>query len=314
MDIDKEIELAFPRPTNLNHLTHGDSIVQLGSCFSEHISQRLVYSGFDVLSNPFGVVFHPIPLANQILWALDTDLYENQLVLNDDVYLHYQASSTVYGMSEDEIIRLFKTNLSILKDKLISAKVIFITLGSTHVYKHVEFGIVANCHKQNKNLFEKELSEIVDLKAVWSNVLNKLKELNPQLQVVFTVSPVRYKRDGWIENNQSKARLIELCNQLNQTSFYFPSYEIVIDLLRDYRYFEKDGVHPNDQAVDCVWNLFKNWFFNEESLVLIQEISRLRLRQNHKILYPESQTAKHFEVETKKLIEDFLAKNPKVIW
>lgn len=314
MDIDKEIELAFPRPTNLNHLTHGDSIVQLGSCFSEHISQRLVYSGFDVLSNPFGVVFHPIPLANQILWALDTDLYENQLVLNDDVYLHYQASSTVYGMSENEIMRLFKTNLSILKDKLISAKVIFITLGSAHVYKHIEFGNVANCHKQNKNLFEKELSEIVDLKTVWSNVLNKLKELKPQLQVVFTVSPVRYKRDGWIENNQSKARLIELCNQLNQSSFYFPSYEIVIDLLRDYRYFEKDGVHPNDQAVDCVWNLFKNWFFNEESLVLIQEISRLRLRQNHKILYPESQTAKHFVVETKKLIDDFLAKNSKVIW
>lgn len=314
MDIEKEIELAFQKPNELNQLTHGETIVQLGSCFSEHISQRLIYSGFDVLSNPFGVVFHPLPLANQILWALDMDEYENQLVLNDDVYLHYQASSSIYAMSEDALKSLFKSNLTLLKVKLSSAKIVFITFGSAHVYKHKEFGCVANCHKQNKSLFQKELSEIIDLKEVWINVLNKLKNLNPQLQVVFTISPVRYKRDGWVENNQSKARLIELCNQLNQFSLYFPSYEIVIDLLRDYRYFEKDGVHPNEQAVDYVWNLFKLWFFNKESLDTIVEITKLRLRNDHKILYPESQTASNFEFETKKLIQEFLLKHPKVIW
>ncbi|MFN5984554.1 MAG: GSCFA domain-containing protein [Fluviicola sp.] len=314
MDIEKEIKSAFQAPKQLNKLNHGDSIIQLGSCFSEHISQRLNHSGFDVLSNPFGVVFHPIPLANQILWALDTDLYENQIVTKDDVFLHYQASSSIYAMSEDKLKSLFLSNLLNLKEKLQTAKVIFITMGSAHVYKHSEFGIVANCHQQNKDLFEKQLSEIDHLESVWKNVLDKLKAFNPQLQVVFTVSPVRYKRDGWIENNQSKARLIELCNRLNDTFFYFPSYEVVIDLLRDYRYFEKDGVHPNEQAVDVVWSLFQDWFFDLETSKTIQEINKLRIRSEHKILYPESIIASKFEVETKQLIQEFLKKNPKVIW
>lgn len=314
MDIEKEIKSAFQAPKQLNKLEHGDTIIQLGSCFSEHISQRLFHSGFDVLSNPFGVVFHPLPLAYQILWALDHTLYENQIVTKDDVFLHYQASSLVYSMSEDKLKSLFLSKLSNLKEKLQTAKVIFITLGSAHVYKHSEFGFVANCHQQKKDLFEKQLSEIDQLKSVWTEVLNKLKIFNPQLQVVFTVSPVRYKRDGWIENNQSKARLIELCYHLNNLSFYFPSYEVVIDILRDYRYFEKDGVHPNEQAVDFVWSLFQSWFFAEETSNLILEISKLRIRSEHKILYPESRIAVNFEAETKELIQEFLKKNPKVKW
>jgi lysophospholipase L1-like esterase len=314
MNIEKEIKSAFQSPKQLNKLDHGDSIIQLGSCFSEHISQRLVHSGFDVLSNPFGVVFHPLPLANQILWALDHNLYEDQIVSKDDVFLHYQASSFIYAMSEDKLKSIFLSKLSNLKEKLQTAKVIFITLGSAHVYKHSEYGFVANCHQQNKNLFEKQLSEIDHLETVWSDVLSKLKAFNPQLQVVFTVSPVRYKRDGWIENNQSKARLIELCNRSNNIAFYFPSYEVVIDMLRDYRYFEKDGVHPNEQAVDFVWSLFQDWFFSESTTKTIQEINKLRIRSEHKILYPESIIATKFETETKALVQEFLKKNPKVIW
>jgi hypothetical protein len=314
MDIEKEIKSAFQAPKQLNKLEHGDSIIQLGSCFSEHISKRLSHSGFEVLSNPFGVVFHPIPLANQILWALDQSLYENQIVTKDDVFLHFQASSLIYSMSEADLKNLFTSKLSNLNLKLKSAKVLFITFGSAHVYKHAEFGYIANCHQQNKNLFEKQLSEIDQLELLWSDVISKLKIFNPELQVVFTVSPVRYKRYGWIENNQSKARLIELCNQLNNNSLYFPSYEVVIDILRDYKYFEKDGVHPNDQAVDFVWSLFQDWFFDESTTKTIQEINKLRIRSEHKILYPESIIASKFEAETKELIQEFLKQHPKVIW
>ncbi len=119
MDIEKEIKSAFQAPKQLNKLEHGDSIIQLGSCFSEHISERLVHSGFDVLSNPFGVVFHPLPLANQLLWALDLTLYENQIVAKEDVFLHYQASSLVYSMNEDKLKSVFAVLVTIIALQMI---------------------------------------------------------------------------------------------------------------------------------------------------------------------------------------------------
>ncbi len=301
----------FLVPKELKTVDHGQTIVQLGSCFSEHISERFSQAGFSVLNNPFGVVFHPIPLAKQIIWAID-GYFEEQFIQKEDVFLHFQASSLLYDLSEQSLKDKLQENYLRLKTELKNAHTLFVSLGSAHAYVHETVGVVANCHQQNGKLFQKELSSVTDLVSIWEEVIRKLKNLNPAIQLVFTISPVRYSRDGWIENNRSKARLQEMCEQLKSEVLYFPSYEIVLDLLRDYRYFEKDGVHPNELAIDEVWKSVQAWFLNKSTKKTVLEIEQLKARMNHRLLFPGTSAAIRFEEESKKLLNEFIDRNPTV--
>lgn len=286
----------FPKPTIGCEVSYHEPIILLGSCFSTHIADELTQHGFQVNNNPLGTIFHPTPLARFLKETL-SELKTERIIQRNDVFLSWDASSSVYAFSEIELKSKIATiRASFLKD-ISRAKLLVITLGSAHGYTLKSSGeIVANCHKTSSIEFDKKCTESVKMYTDWAKVITQLKVLNPDLKVVFTLSPVRYRRDGWVENNQSKAELLTLVHRLvdEKLAYYFPSYEWVIDVLRDYRYFEKDGVHPNELAVEGVWKLFQNWFFSQETQVIVDEVNQLNGLSNHRLLFPESLESESF--------------------
>lgn len=294
---------------------HGDSIVQLGSCFSTNMSFWFRRAGFQVLDNPLGVIFHPIPLAKQILLALGKAEF-SEFVQKEDVSVSYDASSTLYGMGDSELHELLDKQLQKLKSSLQHSKIVVVTLGSAHGYRLKKSGdLVANCHQQVSSSFEKELTSAEVLYPFWELAINELRKINPAIQFVFTVSPVRYVRDGLMENSLSKSELFRLISMLKQDSvYYFPAYELVNDVLRDYRYFDLDGVHPNELATECVWNFLKQELFSDKTNRLIEELMKLRKMEEHRLLYPESKKAAEYQNNFKQKRESFLSLYPVVVW
>jgi hypothetical protein len=174
---------------------------------------------------------------------------------------------------------------------------------------------VANCHQQPQSLFEKELTGAEEMHSIWDSAIKELKTSNPGIHIVFTVSPVRYIRDGLMENSRSKAELFRLIPMLESDSIhYFPAYELVNDVLRDYRYFEADGVHPSNEATEFVWDFLKQTLFSSETHGLVEEIIKLRKMEEHRLMYPESQKATEYLDLVKQKRESFLSQYPVVVW
>lgn len=307
----------FPPAKELTAIRYGKPVLLLGSCFSTHLNDRLRDAGFQVGSNPFGTIFHPIPLARFILDTLTDEPLEERTFQRDDVWLSWDASSEVYAMSEEALKAKLLDIRQKFRQQLETAQLLVVTVGSAHGYRlHPGELIVANCHKMPGTSFRKELTTTENLLAAWEKVIPLLQRTYPQLQIVFTVSPVRYSRDGWTENNRSKARLFELTEQLQQRFFigYFPAFELINDVLRDYRYFETDGVHPNQQAVDEVWELFREWFMEPVTQQLVKEMESLRQMAAHRLLFPESVKSKEFLAAFQRKRESFLSLHPSIEW
>lgn len=271
-------------------LNHSDKTILLGSCFSTEIATKLEINGFQVCSNPFGTLFHPEAIANVIKSSIQDDTGIDS-IQSDDIFHSWDSAGTVFGSSKkdlkERVLRLRKG----LRSDLETAKVLVITFGTSWGYYNIELSkIVGNCHKVKQDKFSKSLSSADSMLETWKELVEVLKAFNPELEIVFTVSPVRHKKDGLIENNRSKARLIELVHELTriESVSYFPAYEIVIDELRDYRFFNEDLVHPNNIAVDYVWETFEKLFCPKETISLSKEIKRIKLSENHKSLYPNS--------------------------
>lgn len=296
-------------------IQHGDEIVQLGSCFSTNMSVWFRRAGFQVLDNPLGVIFHPVPLAKQILLAFGKAEW-SEFVQKEDVNVSYDASSTLYSMSSSGLEEMIREQLEGLRISLEKAKILIVTLGSAHGYRLKQSGnLVANCHQQPQSIFDKELTPAESLVSIWRSALTELRSVNPTIQVIFTVSPVRYIRDGLIENTQSKSELFRLVSLLKGDSVhYFPAYELVNDVLRDYRYFEPDGIHPSDQATPFVWNFLQQELFSAQTNELIEEIMKLRKMEEHRLMYPESKKAEEYLKQLKQKRESFLSRYPVVVW
>lgn len=297
-------------------IDHHKKILLLGSCFSDEIGSKFHFFGFNTYTNPFGTIFHPEPLARFIENCLNQGSSE-RIIQREDVFLSWDAGSTVYSTSkkvlESDLLKIredWKTQLS-------DSNIIFVTFGSAWSYRLLEDDqIVANCHKFPGNQFKKELSQLDVLIIRWRQIVSLLNKVNPHLQIVFTVSPVRHSKDGLVENNQSKAILLLLADALKkeQNCHYFQSYELVIDVLRDYRFFKEDLVHPNDQAINFVWEELVKVSMNDETRKLCGQILKLRLASSHRMLHPESKASGDHLQRTEENIKNFLIEFPEVNW
>lgn len=298
-------------------INYGDKLCFLGSCFSEHISEKLQSLGFDVDSNPLGVLFNPISIS-KLISDSDLILRDESFLLKDDIHLNWFANSKIYGYeSKDEFHSFLKSKLNDFRLSLSNSKVLFVSLGTSFVYSHNELNIdVANCHKIEANKFTKRLLSVSEMYEHWEKTLCQINQINPSIQVVFTVSPVRHVKDGLVENNRSKARLFELISLLEKGSSiaYFPAYEIVNDELRDYAYFKADGVHPNAFAIERVWELFEEEFFNERTKELKDKFSSFLNFFNHKSIHPESGLHKKSLEKNTLKFKSFLEENKEIIW
>jgi hypothetical protein len=281
---------------------HHQPKLLIGSCFSDEIGSLLQQNGFDCLVNPGGTLFHPLAIARLLNWALDepTPLRSFQ---RQDVFLSWDLSGTFYALSEGALTTKVADLHAALQYYLKQSSHLVLTFGTAWAYYlNADQQLVANCHKAPSNSFAKVLSDLRQLQDEWTLLVQRLARFNPDLALVFTISPVRHSKDGLIENNRSKARLHLLLEALcaHPNCSYFAVYELVLDELRDYTFFKADGVHPNQKAIAAVWQLFAQQMFDPATKVLVEEWEALQKSKAHRILYPESregQQLKRFLLE-----------------
>tara|TARA_B000000475_G_scaffold55494_1_gene43670 strand:+ start:486 stop:1361 length:876 start_codon:yes stop_codon:yes gene_type:complete len=277
------------------------------------MADRLVHYKFSCASNSYGTLFHPIPLLQNLSDALkQVEIDEDLFLERDETAFHYSCHSSVWAESKNDLKKKFQDlQLSVAKE-LKESKLLILTFGSAFLYQLVSGKPVANCHKQPKNTFTKGLSSSEEIQNVFHSFYTELKKQNPKIQIVLTVSPVRHIRDGVHENNLSKSTLLLACDAIQNTFedlHYFPAYEIVMDELRDYRFYEKDRVHPNDEALAYVWDKFAEAILTKESLKLNRDLDKLFLSINHKAFIKTSMAHKRF---LEKTMASALALNEKV--
>lgn len=275
--------LKFTIPRSELSLQHGDGIILTGSCFSNEISNKLKNAGHTVYSNPHGTIFHPSILAFNLMDCLN-EQPDERIFERDGQFYTWNASTLLSGKSKEELQDKLLRIKTGLKQRLATAKILIVTFGTAWGYELNETQeIVANCHKMPSQLFTKFLSSPYELVQDWILAMEQIRTINPGIHIVFTVSPVRHVRDGLVENNLSKARLIEAIQQLTleEHTSYFPSYELVMDVLRDYRFFKEDRVHPNEEAITFVWNKFEEVYCSAKTIELNRQVEKVNLSALH---------------------------------
>ncbi|WP_452226765.1 GSCFA domain-containing protein [Lacinutrix cladophorae] len=282
-----------------NLIDYNANLLLLGSCFSENIGDKFGYFKFQSAVNPFGILFHPKAIASLVVNAIQGKVYSDEDVFFHNEQWHcYDAHSKLSNVSKEVLLENLNTQIERTKEQINKATHIIITLGTAWVYRHLKtLSIVANCHKVPQKEFQKELLTVPEIVASLENMIGKIKSVNSKVSVVFTVSPVRHVKDGFIQNTQSKAHLITAIHNLveaeNQIQ-YFPSYEIMLDELRDYRFYKEDMIHPNNVAVDYIWNAFQQVWISSETSKIMQEVAVIQKGIQHKPFHANSNAHQQF--------------------
>ena len=298
---------------NIN-LTHNSSLILIGSCFSLEVGNRLKKSGFEI-NQPFGTVFNPITIGNNLLRIIDKNYFtKNELVEKNNVFYSWHHSSKHYSDNDSKtLIEKLNTEIDTLNISFSKNPILLLTFGTSIVYEYNN-KIVGNCHKQPSNHFQKRRLSIDDVVSNWKNVIKKC----PNQHFIFTVSPVRHYKDGIVENNRSKSVLILAIDELiklfpNQLS-YFPSYEIVMDELRDYRFYNYDMIHPNKDSVDYIWMKFQETYMNNKTTEIINKCDKLRQALDHKPFINNSKEHQQFLKILKQKIVSISNETPLYNW
>ncbi len=280
-------------------ITHQDAILSIGSCFAVHIANRLQQYKFQVQLNPFGILFNPVSIGQGIECLVSDKIYqEEDLIFHNEQWHSFDHHSSLSGATAELALSKINTNLKATRNLLPSTKFLLLTLGTSIVYEHKEsLKVVANCHKIPNHQFTKFRLTVKETFDALVGPLTRLKKTYSDLQVILTVSPVRHIKDGVVENQRSKSTLLlaadELCEH-HPFVHYFPSYEILMDDLRDYRFYEDDMIHPNKSAIDYTWNFFQNTFFKEATQSLIRQIDPILKASRHRPFNPASKAHEAF--------------------
>jgi len=310
-----EFRTKVETPVSETKLDHTSGILLVGSCFADNIGSRLKALKFRVEHNPFGVLYNPVSVKIDLELLTGKKLFsESDLHWSDKRWIsfnHYTLFS-----DPDKTACLQKINDSIISasELLADARFLFITFGTSWVYEFLKTGkIVANCHKIPAGEFRRFLLSVEDIVKEYDMLLAKLRAYNPDLNIVFTLSPIRHWKDGAIGNQLSKSILLNAIHQLvNKYKYthYFPAYEIFMDELRDYRFYAKDMIHPSDAALDYIWEKFTGTFISDESIEILKEMERIIKAKNHRAVNPDSDEFLKFKEKVRGQINEVLKKNP----
>lgn len=297
-------------------LRTGMPLAFLGSCFADNIGARMRNTLWDAI-NPLGVLFNPLSIANNIELALLSDNrigeYEASIFNNRHLWHTWLGDSSFSSLSKDDVLSKLLTSADDLHRRICGSNILFVTFGTSFCYFLENQHIAANCHKQPQSLFKRRRINCNEITQIWRPLLSALKEKYPELQIVFTVSPVRHVRDGLHENQLSKATLLlaidELCHNFDWCE-YFPAYEILNDDLRDYRFYASDLAHPSDEAVEYIWEKFKDTFLDSDGLAFIKEGESISKRMAHRPILASTDEISSFKMETDCKHADFKLKYP----
>jgi hypothetical protein len=294
-----EFQLPITLPPLPIPIKYGDKILLTGSCFTEHIGTALKDWKFDILQNPNGILFDPASVASSLISYLQPQQYtEKDLFYLNEVWQSWQHHSLFSHVDQAAALDGINTSQQQAHDFLKQADWLIITLGSAFSYRLADNGnAVANCHRAPAQTFQKHLMTIEEINTALDSCLHQLFYFNPNLKVLFTISPVRHIRDGVVDNNRSKARLIEavhhLVNKFDRIN-YFAAYELVIDILRDHRFYDIDMVHPNYPATQFVLEKFTQQCIDPDAYPLLEEIKKIVIARKHKPFQPATRAHRRF--------------------
>jgi hypothetical protein len=301
---------SAPDPIDYSH-----KLMLLGSCFAENIGEKLSGNKFQTDINPFGILYNPLSVKS----ALD-DLLNGRTFSRNDLFLHHGAyhsfahHSRFSAIDPDECLAQINGRMAISTEWLRQTDRLIVTFGTSFVYHLRENGgVVSNCHKLPEKMFHRERIGIATIVDEWSKLIVELRAKNPKLQLLFTVSPIRHWKDGAHENQLSKATLLLAIDQLTKefdNCSYFPAYEIVMDELRDYRFYADDMIHPSSQTIEYIWQRFLETHISKESRALLEEWQVLRKALQHRPFNPQSESHRIFLKQNLDKLERLTKKSP----
>ncbi|MDH7462665.1 GSCFA domain-containing protein [Chitinophagaceae bacterium 26-R-25] len=278
---------------------YGENIMLMGSCFTEHIGNRLEELKFNTLQNPNGILFDPVSVCKSLVSYIENKQYTaDDLFYLNELWQSWQHHSRFSGMDQQNVLAQINASQQRAHDFLMNADWLIVTLGSSFSYRLAENNeSVANCHRAPAQTFRKHLLSIEETVTSLDTTMHRLFHFNKKLKIIFTISPVRHIRDGVVENNRSKARLLEavhhMVNKFDRLH-YFPAYELVIDVLRDYRFYDVDMVHPNYPATEFVFEKFVQHYFSDASKDLMKEIRQIAIARRHRSMQPATNAHQQF--------------------
>lgn len=290
-------------------IRHNHKILLMGSCFSDSIGQRLQKSGFNTLVNPFGVLYNPLSISRNLKKVISQENYSfDEIRQNRTSYFHFDHHSSFSSESAEQVLKNIRENLDQTREFVKNLDILILTPGSSYVYEWVETGeAVANCHKLPENHFSRRVLSVSEIVNDFIELYGLLKALRPALKIILTVSPVRHWKYGAHGNQLSKARLQlaieEICEQCSEV-YYFPSYEIQLDELRDYRFYAEDMLHPSAQAADYIFESFGQVYFEEKTQQIARQAQNIHQAVSHQVFYKGSKSHLDFINQQLKKLEE----------
>jgi hypothetical protein len=292
-------------PKNLKPIDYNSKIVSLGSCFAVNMAEKFEYYKFQNSVNPFGIIFNPVSIEKLIYRIVNQVFFTGK-----DIFFHnerwhcFEVHSDLSNPNKEEFLENLNTILKLSLIQLFQASHLIITFGTSWVYRNFESNaIVANCHKLPQNQFQKEILSVETIGNSIKNTIDLIQKINPNCNFIFTVSPVRHLKDGFVENQRSKSHLITAIHDGVKSQFpavnYFPSYEIMMDELRDYRFYAEDMLHPSTVAIDYIWSKFKESTIAESDFPVMEQVDSIQKSLSHKPFNPNSESHLRFESKLK---------------
>ena len=293
-----QFRTQIPIPKGKALLDYNSKVVSLGSCFAVNMAEQPDYFKFQNSCNPFGIIFNPVSIEKLIrLVVSEKQFMEEDVFFHNERWHCFDVHSDLSSNSKEELLTTLNTILKAAKEQVQEASHVIITYGTSWVYRALETNaIVANCHKVPQKQFRKELLAVDTMANSIANTIELIQAVNPEAKFIFTVSPVRHIKDGFIENQLSKSHLIAAIHDSRFTIHdYFPSYEIMMDELRDYRFYKEDMLHPSALAVDYIWERFKETNIAEIGYETMDAVATIQKSLQHRPFNPASESHQKFE-------------------
>ena len=315
-----QFRTQIPISKTNNPIDYNSKVISLGSCFAENMAEKFDYFKFQSETNPFGIIFNPVSIETIIKRVVEQEFYtEKDVFFYNERWHSYEVHSDLSNSDRQELLETLNKALSETYKQLTEATHIIITYGTSWIYRNIESDqIVANCHKVPQKQFLKELLSVEVIQKSIQNTIEFIQTLNPNINFIFTISPVRHIKDGFVENQLSKSHLFaalhfNLKSKISNLKLeYFPSYEIMIDELRDYRFYSEDMLHPNQVAIDYIWNRFSENYIDESSVSLMQEVDEIQKSLRHRSFNPESEQHQKFLAKLQQKMELLEKKLPHI--
>ena len=303
MNLQTKIPIAKQEPK----IDYDSEVIFLGSCFAENIGEKFEYFKFRTRINPFGILFHPKAIETFLWMATQGEQYtETDLFRHNELWHCFDAHSSLSNPDKNEVLLDLNESLLLTKEELKTASHIVITLGTAWVYRLKALDmIVANCHKIPQREFNKELLAVEEIVQSLQNCIHLIRSLNHSAHILFTVSPVRHIKDGFVENNRSKSHLISAVHavlDVQEKTSYFPAYELMMDELRDYRFYNEDMIHPSGLAIEYIWNRFATTWIAESAYPTMKKVEEINKGMQHRPFNPNTEQHQTFltKLEDKK--------------